>query len=89
MVIGDGDERVVLAIVTAVAETKDVSVESIEKPLETAIDVDSLEAIVESPGFNSVTFRYNGCEVTVISEETVHVENIDTSREIKSKKRSD
>lgn len=74
----DDDDQPLLAIVESVAWVKGVDARELE-PLHHVIDVDTLNALVggSRPEFNraaakdaelTVTFRYEGCLVTVTSD---------------------
>lgn len=71
----DGDERPSEAVVRAVASITNTPLLDLE-PLYDVIDPEHLDGMFDGPGGaaagSSVTFRFNGCRVTV-SPETVHV----------------
>lgn len=72
-------ERMTRAVVSAVADAKDVSTVDVSPPLYDVIDPDALEAVVASmtrrPGEpdERVEFSYSGYEVTVTGDGHVSV----------------
>lgn len=76
-------ERVSEAVVSAVADAKDISAVDVSPPLYDVIDPDALEALVASMTRGSgeragtVEFSYSGYEVTVTGDGFVSVTPVD------------
>lgn len=68
----DPDETVTDGVIEAVSEVSNHEATSLD-PLYSVIDPDALDALFD-PGYSGnpqVAFRYNGCEVRVISDRKI------------------
>ena len=64
-----------LTVVERVASDRGVQPTEIA-PLQDAVDVDALDALVDYGFQGTCEFRYAGCQVTVEGDGTVYVENL-------------
>lgn len=64
------------AVVTAVAEAKNIDPMELEPPLASVIDPDALNSLFKKDlKIGHITFRYSDCEITIHSDGTVNVDH--------------